>query len=66
MTYRQLMKMIEEMTDEQKDSDVTFFDNNDQDFYALSGLVFNEPPLETDVLDRDHPYFIGFEYVKEK
>lgn len=51
ITYRELERLIGEMSDEQKDSDVTVFDNQSE-FFAISSLNF----AEQDVLDEGHPF----------
>ncbi|MHA2022798.1 MAG: hypothetical protein ACTSWQ_03965 [Candidatus Thorarchaeota archaeon] len=57
MKYRDLYKKIEQMTEQQKDMDVTLLDSNDDEFCALTELRFSK---DSDVLDKDHPYFFGF------
>lgn len=55
MTYRQLAESIEkDLTDEQKDSDVTVFVEGVGEFYATeNGLKFVS---KTDTLDKNHPF----------
>jgi hypothetical protein len=63
MTYRELAEKIEWMTEQQKDLDVTVFDMNDEEFYALKDLDFVK---EDDVLDKGHPFLRTFIEVSEK
>jgi hypothetical protein len=58
LTYRDLYRKIEKMSEYQKDMDVTMFDPNDEEYYALCKLSFTD---ETDVLDKQHPYLHTFE-----
>ncbi len=56
MTYRELAEYISNLTDEQKDSDVTVFVSGVEEYYTLVG---DYPALEAngdDVLDDGHPY----------
>lgn len=57
MTYRELAEMIANMTEEQKDMDVTLFDNNDGEFCGLGNLKFTDG--DEDRLDIGHPYLEG-------
>ena len=52
MTYQELHGLIEKMSDEQKNCDVTVLDTNTE-YFAVSKLDVN---LYTDVLDSGHPY----------
>ena len=52
MTYQELHGLIEKMSDEQKNCDVTVLDTNTE-YFAVSNLDVN---LYTDVLDSGHPY----------
>ena len=48
MTYSELSKLIELMTEEQKNQDVTFFDNRDE-FFPVKSMEFADE--NCDVLD---------------
>ena len=63
MTWKDLSNKINTMTDEQKNTDVTFFDNNDGEFFALGNLLFTNEN-NCDILDHDHPYLTGWENPK--
>ncbi len=52
MTYNELEKIIANMTAEQRGSDVTIRDEEDE-FFAVSGFEIND---YTDVLDEEHPF----------
>lgn len=55
MTYKELRDKIDKMTDEQKNCDVTLFDSDIEEFFALDHLKFaNEN--DCDVLDHGHPF----------
>ncbi len=60
MTWLELANKINAMTDEQRNTDVTFFDFNDREFYRLMELRFTDEAV-CDVLDHDHPYLAVFE-----
>ena len=54
MTWKELAKKIQtELTEEQQDTDVTFFDANNGEFYPCRSLDINE---FSDVLDEGHPF----------
>lgn len=53
MTYRELQEKIAEMSEQQKNCDVTFKDQDDEFFAAK--LCF--AGKKNDVLDLTHPYF---------
>ena len=64
MTWAELRDKINEMTDEQKNTDLTFFDCNDNEFCAICELKFNSEDDEYgNVLDPDHPYLTGFDVL---
>lgn len=63
VTYRDLARFIANMTDEQKDCDVTIFASTDGEFFPLVDVDDNDmfyPMCESDddndVLDVGHPY----------
>jgi hypothetical protein len=62
VTYRDLEKFISNMSDEQKNCDVTIFVSGVDEFYSLIDADTNNIlyPMceadETDVLDIGHPY----------
>lgn len=63
MTYAELAHKISEMTDYQKNCDVTVFEIRDQEYFKAN-LLFEE---DGDVLDKDHPFLIMYteeEYQK--
>ena len=53
MTWTELRDKINNMSEEQRNTDVTFFDSNEGEFFALCRLNFTS---EDDVLDKNHPY----------
>lgn len=55
LTYRELAQLISEMTDDQKDSHITLFNSDQEEFYPAK-LDFTE---ECDILDENHPYFVA-------
>jgi len=58
MTYRELSEYIENLTEEQKNCDVTVYVSGVDEYYSLVG---DFPALESDhddVLDKDHPYLV--------
>ena len=59
-TWNDLKAKIEAMTDEQRNTDVTLFDDNDGEFCRLLFLSFtNKNDDNGDVLDDNHPYLHG-------
>lgn len=56
MTYEQLARKIASMNAYQRKCDVTFFNDVNDKFFALTDLYENSG--ETDVLDEGHPYLI--------
>jgi len=59
MTWAQLRDAINNMSEEQKGTDVTLFDPNDDEFYGLCRLEFVNAE-EENRLDADHPYLTIF------
>lgn len=60
MTYNDLLDQLKEMTDEQRNMDVTVFVSGVGEFYSLVGdfpLVFADGRVN-DVLDDGHPYLV--------
>jgi len=55
MTYRELLKELNYLDDEQLDMDVVVYDNGESDWFPVTELVTVK---ESDVLDRKHPYFL--------
>ena len=58
MTYRELAEYISNLTDEQKNSDVTVLVSGAGEYYSL---VEDYPAVEadcSDVLDENHPYLV--------
>lgn len=58
MTYADLAAKIFNMTDEQRNMDVTFFDEENDEFFALIAVVYANPDYN-DVIDPNHPYLIA-------
>lgn len=62
MTYRELLRRLEEMSDDQLNCDVTVeikvisLREEDSDFYSINKLYFTNK--ECDVLDENHPVLI--------
>lgn len=55
MTYRTLLKLLQEAPPERLNDAVTLFDSNDGEFYSIDELVAADP-REIDVLDEGHLY----------
>jgi len=55
MTYADLMQIIGNMTEEQKQMDVVVFNANSEE-YSCVVAVENED--QTDVLDKEHPFLV--------
>jgi hypothetical protein len=57
MTYRDLRKQLNDLTEEQLDMDVTIYDGSVDELFGAyhTDLQFN---LEDDILDKGHPYLI--------
>ena len=58
MNYRELAEYISNLTDEQKDSDVTVYVSGIAEYYSL---VADYPAVEaesSDVLNENHPYLV--------
>ena len=61
MTWRELQKEIDYLTDEQKDSDVMIFDHNKGEFFGVNvALIINDPQCDYYQLEDYHP-FISFD-----
>ena len=56
MTYEQLARKIASMSAYQRKCDVTFFDEPNDQFFALTDVYENSG--ETDALDEGYPYLI--------
>lgn len=55
MTYKQLKDQLNMLSEEQLDCDITIYHPEDQKFYpAIIGMRITR---ETDVLDKNHPFF---------
>ena len=53
MTYQELLNQLQQLNEEQLNSDVCIWDEDDDEFYQQDvDLLFVD---ETDVLDVDHP-----------
>jgi len=59
LTYRQLQEAIAQMTDEQKDCNVTYYDVNVREYFALEELEYSMEE-DNDVLDDGHPYLVTY------
>lgn len=56
MTWKDLKKQMECLTDEQLNTDVTVYHPADMEFYpVLNNLKVNK---NFDVLDKDHPFIV--------
>ena len=56
MTWMDLKAQIDEMTEEQRYTDVTVYDPADMEFYPVIGQIkLNE---NSDVLDEGHPFIV--------
>ena len=54
MTYKELLQQLQQLSEEQLNSDVAVYDNYEQEYHQLTvKLVFATE--ECDVLDVDHP-----------
>jgi hypothetical protein len=53
LTFRQLAEHIDQMSDEQKDCDVSIYDGDNDEYYCVKEVVFATE--ECQVLDVDHP-----------
>ena len=58
MTYRELAEYISNLTDEQKDCDVTVFVSGVAEYYSLVGDYPATEAESSDVLDENHPYLV--------
>lgn len=59
-TFAQLAKIISEMTDEQKNSDVTVYDNNSDEYFQAQSVEY----CNNGVLDNNHP-FISYNAINK-
>lgn len=67
LTWAVLRDKINAMTEEQQNTDLTFFDNNDGEFCRLCELRFTSEADENgDVLDPGHPYLEGFDSLEDE
>jgi hypothetical protein len=57
MTWDDLKYRIEQMTPEQRDTDVTFYDHNDEEFYQIRRLLIAVKGEQA--IDEGHPYLEG-------
>ena len=57
MTYAQLERVISEMTDKEKQQDVTIYSVNDAEYYPAQYIKIN---TVNDVLDEGHYYIEHF------
>lgn len=53
-TYKQLEELISGMTEEQKGSDVTVYDQEIDEYFQIKGIGY----CNDGVLDDDHPFII--------
>ena len=53
LTFRQLAERIEQMSDEQKDCDVSIYDGDNDESYTVEDVAFATE--ECQVLDVGHP-----------
>lgn len=58
MTYRELaLEILDTLTDEQLDMDVTIYDSEDDEFFGCYANVLGITTSDDDdVLDENHPY----------
>jgi len=54
MTYQNLLEILQTLTMEQLESDVSIYDIGNDEFYPMNGFHFADKTV--DVLDPDHPY----------
>lgn len=59
MTYRELLEVLNNLSDDQLDSDISIYDKEADEFYSGSGVGYciEGSPAE-DILDPDHLYII--------
>lgn len=57
ITYRQLLDTIQNMTEEQKDYNVTVFDRIGEEYFPVNKIEFTDDRA-CDVLDDNHPVLI--------
>jgi len=53
MTWKELVQLVDNMSEEQKNTDVTFFDNRNE-FFGVQSLEFTGD--FDDILDANHPF----------
>lgn len=58
MTYKELAAKIAAMNESQQNCDVTFYDEENDEFFALIAVVYANPEFN-DVIDPEHPYLIA-------
>ena len=58
MTYNELAEYIGNLTDEQKDTDVTVYVSGVDEYYSLVGDYPVVEAERSDVLDKSHPYLV--------
>lgn len=64
MNWNQLAEMIAAMSEEQRNTTVTVFMPDDDEWYGISDVFFT---TEDDVLDRDHPFMEVYQgYIDEE
>lgn len=56
MKYRNLLEMLQNLTEEELDKDVTVLSNGIGEFYPVVNAMFYAD--DSDVLDQGHPYLI--------
>ncbi len=56
MTWQELHRLIENMTDEQKQTDVTVYGTESTEFFSARELMTNQGLF--DELDPEHPFII--------
>lgn len=57
MTYRELAaEILNTLTDEQLDMDVTIYDSEDDEFFGCYSNILGITTAEDNVLDKNHPY----------
>ena len=53
LTYRELLKALNAMTEEQKDTNVTVYVENEMEFYPVKSIRTVDE-TETDIVDEGH------------
>ena len=59
MTYKQLLEMLSQLSNEQLSQDVTFYDSQNDEFMPVSDKLGVATAENCDILDPDHVYLIG-------